>query len=208
MVALTITLYCRCRACRFIEIPSLHQACIFRTPAVYMAIGGQKGSYRDDRKWPVDLHFWLSFYHAGLKIGKVPRTLFYWRQRPGQQTRSHGRLSVSNMRKCKCEFLCMDGGPIWPEVSSESVTIEIWSTGQTLDGWVDDLSFELKCQGKEAVVVPVHWRPGQARPLAVEGGGVHQRRVRLFAFGMEKVRRQVREIFASDWNDVDCIFVA
>jgi len=30
----------------------------------------------------------------------------------------------------------------------------------------------------------------------------------LFAFGMEKARRQVRELFAAEWNDSDHIFVA
>lgn len=143
------------------------------------------------------------FLSCGIDIGMVPRMLFYWRQHSGQQTRSHGRLSVSDMRKCKCEFLCMDGGPIWPESSTESVTIEIWRTGQTLDGWVDDLSFELNRQGEEAVVIPQSLEAGrgssiggrrrQCTPVSsavvfVREGERKATSTRDFCFGLERCR--------------------
>lgn len=113
------------------------------------------------------------------------------------------------MRKCKCEFLCKDGGPIRTDdgAACDDIVIEIWSSGKTLEGWVNDMTTEVKEQGMAAKIVPVDWKPGNVRPphIVVEG---HQRRVHLFAFGMEKARRQVRELFAAEWNDSDHIFVA
>lgn len=166
--------------------------------------------YRDDEKWPVDLHYWLSFFHIGLKVGKVPKVLFYWRQHKGQQTRLHARLAIDNMRRCKCEFLCTDGGPIFGDtLSDQDVVIEIWSTGQTLQGWVEDMTFELSTIGKTAQVVSVDWKPGLVHPV-IETFKFNdkQRRMRLFAFGMERVRRKVRNVFASEWNDDTHLFVA
>ena len=98
---------------RFLEIPSMHQAGIFRLEAVLKATGGHQGCFRDDEIWPVDTHFWLSFFDQGLVCGKVDQVLFHWRQHPGQQTRSHGRLSIENLRRCKCHFLCKEDGWIW-----------------------------------------------------------------------------------------------
>lgn len=126
-----------------------------------------------------------------------------------KQTRNHGRLSIPNMRRCKCEFLCKIGGPIWTGTETRSshddVVIEIWSTGCTLDEWVQDMTAEIAHVGKTARVVVVNWKSGISRPTTIENG---PRRIRLFSFGMEKVRQRVRAIFASEWNDNDHIFVA
>ncbi|KAK3261058.1 hypothetical protein CYMTET_30020, partial [Cymbomonas tetramitiformis] len=101
---------------RFIEIPALHQTGVFRREAVLAATGGsgpslQGAGFRDDEQWAVDQHFWLNWFHLGLLCGKVASPLYLWRQHPRQQTRLHGRLSISNLRKCKAEFLCGRGGP-------------------------------------------------------------------------------------------------
>lgn len=107
----------------------------------------------------------------------------------------------------------MDGGPIFHNrgTANEETVIEIWSTGQTLAGWVNDVSSELEEQGlHNAQVVPVNWKPGLARPPSDSSvfEGRKRRVVRLFAFGMDKVRRKVAAIFASEWNDADHIFVS
>merc|ERR1712032_941278 len=80
------------RSMRFLEIPCLHQAGLFRFEAVSKAVPG--GCFRDDRYWAVDMHFWLNWYHERLVCGKLSQELYFWRQHPGQQTRSHGRLSI------------------------------------------------------------------------------------------------------------------
>merc|ERR1740138_1627863 len=44
---------------RFLEIPCLHQAGLFRRAAVMRATS-PAGTFRDDADWAVDMHFWLS----------------------------------------------------------------------------------------------------------------------------------------------------
>ncbi len=196
------------------------QAAIFRREAVDQTLAVDNStdqcSYRDDAMWPVDYHFWLSFFHGGLEAGKIPDVLFYWRQHCGQQTRNHGRLSISNLRKCKCYFLCKHGGPIWTAIQECSrveglLLVEVWSTANTLTGWVEDLKAELvrAQQHNNATVRGVVWKPGKPKP--VEGCPTNNsgmRLLRLFAFGMEKTRLQVREEFAEAWDDDRFMFVA
>lgn len=79
----------------------------------------------------------------------------------------------------------------------------------TLSGWVADLKYELARQNKQATIVPIDWKPGQPRPSSeTTSPGSSQRVVKLFAFGMEKARTQIREEFGMDWNDDTHIFVA
>ena len=198
---------------RFLEIPSMHQAGIFRLEAVLKSIGGAQGCFRDDEIWPVDTHFWLSFFDEGLVCGKVRQVLFHWRQHPGQQTRSHGRLSIENLRRCKCHFLCKEGGWIWKGVNGgDSVHLEVWTSGgsETLGGWVEELKDELRRHDKtfQCSVVGVEWRPGESIPGRHSSFSTNAKRVRLFAFGMEKARRKVREQIGTDWNDDVDIFVS
>lgn len=202
---------------RFLEIPSMHQAGIFRLEAVLKATGGHQGCFRDDAIWPVDTHFWLSFFDQGLVCGKVDQILFHWRQHPGQQTRSHGRLSIENLRRCKCHFLCKEDGWIWRGVNSgETVRLEVWTSGgsETLSGWLDALNDELRRHSKTSrcTVVGVEWRPGQPIPdddgETQSNSPTHVKRVRLFAFGMEKARRKVRDQVGGEWDDDVDIFVS
>ena len=53
---------------------------------------------------------------------------------PRQHTRTHGRLSLDNLRRVKAHFLVRPGGP-----AHGARRVEVWSTGQTLRGWADDL---------------------------------------------------------------------
>ena len=195
---------------RFLEIPSMHQTGVFRRVAVDLAIDGRHGCFRDDHMWAVDTHFWLNFFHKGLVCGKVNEILFYWRQHPGQQTRTHGRLSIENLRRCKCHFLCKDGGFIWEDTErAEHVVVQVWTSGnsETLKGYTDDLREELRCLGKSSrcEVVGVEWKPGQELPSLTKFK--NRKFVRLFAFGMEKARQRVRAEI-SDWDDRRDIFVS
>lgn len=201
---------------RFLEIPSMHQAGMFRLEAVLKATGGHQGCFRDDEIWPVDTHFWLSFFDQGLVCGKVDQVLFHWRQHPGQQTRVHGRLSIENLRRCKCHYLCKEDGWIWRGVNSgETVRVEVWTSGgsETLSGWLNELNNELRRHNKTSrcTLVGVEWRPGQSIPDDGENQSNSVRpikRVRLFAFGMEKARQKVRNQMEDTWNDDVDIFVS
>ena len=51
---------------------------------------------------PVDLWWWLAFFDCGKRCGKVDGPpLLGWRQHPRQHTRTHGRLSLDNLRRVK-----------------------------------------------------------------------------------------------------------
>lgn len=162
---------------------------------------------------PVDLWWWLSFFHQGKRCGKLEGpALFSWRQHPRQHTRTHGRLSIDNLRLIKVHFLCQEGGPL--HGCSRVIVI---SVGTTLAGWAADLRAHPLC--KQMQVEEVSWAPGKkgnaplptnARLSAGNCGkrkhamlaaahdqsgadeGSINRVVRLWAFGREEVRRKVR----------------
>jgi hypothetical protein len=189
------------RAGRFVEIPSLHQAGLFRRSAVIAATEGTL-QFRDDPQWAVDMHFWLMWFHCGKVCGKIPEKTFFWRQHPKQQTRVHGRLSIENLRKCKADFICRPGGPLCRAAAGEAVSaVQVWSIGSTLEGWVHDLLADGNPPGQ---VVPVEWKPGT--PLPSVPTPPH-RPVRLFAYGSEKVRNIVRQAMQDGWDDELDLFV-
>jgi glycosyltransferase involved in cell wall biosynthesis len=234
---------------RFIEIPSLHQTAIFRRTTVETVLSSNDGSYRDGPlrlayatarvvateaeaaheaalDVPVDLWWWLSFFHAGLACGKVDGLpLFGWRQHPRQHTRTHGRLSLENLRRIKVHFLLKGGGgPL------EGCTrIVVVSVGSTLRGWAADLGAHPACDGN-VEVVGVSWAPGKKgnAPLPPEAhlnycerseavgskrklggeGESKPRTARVWAFGREEVRVKVRACVADFDEMVTDVFVA
>jgi len=194
------------RAARFVEIPSLHQAGLFRREAVDQAVEG--GEFRDDLRWAVDLHFWLNWFEKGLVVGRVPQILYKWRQHPGQQTRQHGRLSIANMRRCKIDFLTAPNAPLSP---AHPAHVQVWSCGSTLRDWVEDLR---TCEHPPANIEGVNWKPGTPLPRNCMSRSdlsskcsQYNRLVRVFAYGMEKPRLKARATFP-DWDDELDVFVA
>ena len=206
---------------RFVEIPALHQAALFRRRAVDAALAASDGAYRDGPRraepaapgdaldTPVDLWWWLAFFDLGLRCGKLEGPpLLGWRQHPRQHTRTHGRLALDQLRKVKAHFLLRAGGP-----AHGAAQIEVWSTGETLRGWVDELQARVAA---DVSVRAVEWKPGAPPPDgwrgrkrkaadgdAVGRGGV----VRLFAFGMAKARAKARAA-VRDWDAALDWFVA
>lgn len=109
---------------RFIEIPALHQTGLYPTALLRDKLGG----YRDLPSWPIDIDTWMRLGEMGVKVGKIDRPLYGWRQHFLQSTRTHGRCSLESLRKCKAHFL--------KRVLPVDVdTIEVWSTGATLQKW-------------------------------------------------------------------------
>eukprot|EP00967_Tisochrysis_lutea_P026963 scaffold31180_cov40-Tisochrysis_lutea.AAC.3 len=103
--------------------------------------------------------------------GKVAGdALFGWRQHPRQHTRTHGRLSIENLRKVKVHFLMRKGGPLFP-----FSRIIVVSVGVTLAGWEEDLRAHPRSEGKS--ILAVEWKPSKrfspvvCKPQSgVEGG--------------------------------------
>src|SRR5262245_21803236 len=94
---------------RFVEIPAMHQSGLYRTEAV-RAIGG----YAPRGEWPADIDFWMRWFEhdalvAPLRVAKLPRVLYRWRQHRRQVTRSHGTAgsvhSLPALRRAKAHYL-------------------------------------------------------------------------------------------------------
>eukprot|EP01052_Picozoa_sp_SAG31_P036370 SAG31_NODE_4528_length_3162_cov_5.936990_1_plen_570_part_00 len=261
---------------RFVEIPALHQTCIFRRSAIDSVLASTAGTYRDgpwyrtrhghqsvasdpedtkasdpeDTKLyataeeahadtldtPVDYWWWLAFFHAGKKCGKLGvheagGPLLGWRQHPRQHTRTHGRLAIEQLRKIKVHFLLRQGGPI----DKHNVTrLVVASRGATLEGWVADLRAHPRAQAgstRGLQILAVDWKPGRKGPSplpqvarlsgpphhCVSTSGLLAEKegdkitsgctMRLWAFGKARVQQKVREQVA-DWADETDLFVA
>ena len=182
--------------------------------------------YRDLVAWPVDSDFWFRWYELGLVCGKLGApALYLWRQHAGQHTRTQGRCSLENLRKCKVHFLTRHGGP-----AHAARRVEVWSTGRTLEGWVDDLRAALgavahaggandgasdgaievrSVEWKPGAPLPPHWRAAAAAARTAHGGGQCEPGVvRLFAFGMPRAREKARASVGAGWREGLDWFVA
>lgn len=201
---------------RFIEQPALHQTAIFRRSAVDDVLAQTNGRYRDgvyrplssgqpsgsvlaaDLDVPVDLWWWLTYFHMHKTCGKLTgEALFGWRQHPRQHTRTHGRLSLDNLRLIKAYYFAI--GP-----AHGASEVQVWSTGRTLDGWVGDLA-----AAGVAGITPVNWKPGSPLPTIWRSNGKRKAAgldgsragiLRIFVFGKEKAREKVRASVL-DWDD-------
>ena len=83
----------------FVESPFVHPSVMFRRQTVE-AVGG----YRD-MGWAEDYDLWLRLASAGTSFARLPRTLFFWRERPERATRTCAAYSREAFRLCKLHHL-------------------------------------------------------------------------------------------------------
>jgi len=83
----------------FVESPFVHPSTMFRREAVESA-----GGYRD-MGWAEDYDLWLRLAAAGTRFARLPRTLFFWRERPERATRTSAAYSREAFRLCKLHHL-------------------------------------------------------------------------------------------------------
>jgi len=177
---------------RFIEIPALHQTCLYSASQVK-----QIGGYRDIPEWPVDIDFWMRWFESSKSCLKLPKQLYVWRQHQNQGTRTNGRCSLANLRKCKVHYLMKS-------VLQPYSTVLMWSTGHTLDGWCTDL----EAADSDKKVVRVIWNskdPVPSHSIVDEQGN---RVSRLFGFGEPKARRRVIAMLKPKFDPEHDWFVA
>lgn len=163
---------------RFVEIPALHQTGLYRRRRLE-TIGG----YASDRRWPVDIDFWMRWFEAGARIGKVDRALYGWRQHRRQSTRTSPLHRLETLRACKAWYFVRGparGGPI-----------DVVSVGRTLAGWCDALR-----SAGAGDVRAISWRTrGPLPPTRPDAA-------RLFAYGTARVRARVAGLLGGgdrDW---------
>lgn len=68
-----------------VDSPLAHGTALLRRAALERA-----GGWRD-RDWPEDVDLWVRLLAAGARLGKVPRTLYAWRQHEASATRRDPR---------------------------------------------------------------------------------------------------------------------
>jgi len=156
---------------RFVEIPALHQTGLCRRAALE-TVGGFVGASADGG-WPLDIDFWMRWFERGLVVGKLPRSLYRWRQHARQSTRTSPAHRLEALRRCKARYFARGPG--------RGRAIDVLSVGATLRGFCA----ELRAAGCDDVRA-IEWRPTSPLPAT------RREAARLFVYGMEPARERAR----------------
>lgn len=84
---------------RFVESPFAHPSVMFRRELV-----ARHGGYRDG-DFPEDYELWLRWLEAGVRMGKVPRSLLRWHDPPARLSRTDARYNVESFYRLKADYL-------------------------------------------------------------------------------------------------------
>ena len=83
----------------YVDSPLAHGTALMRREALERVDGWQ------ERGWPEDLDLWVRMIEAGVRLTKVPRRLYAWRQHAGSATRVDPRYAPERFRALKLEAL-------------------------------------------------------------------------------------------------------
>lgn len=89
---------------RFVEAPLVHPSVTLRRSALE-AVGGWQ-----DTPWPEDWDLWLRLAGAGFRLGKIPKTLHFWRDGATRLTRTDARYGLAKMALLRAHHLAR--GPL------------------------------------------------------------------------------------------------
>ncbi len=173
---------------RWVEIPAMHQAGLYRRVALD-AIGG----YEPRGPWPADIDVWLRWFAAGLTIEKLPDVLYRWRQHPTQSTRTSPQHSLAVLRAAKIHDL---------ERELKGKLVVLTSIGETLDAWRDDLE-----NSTIMLAESLPWRPSQEPPPAAVAEPPSNAVV-VAAYGRPTARKRVRAALGHPSEPDALLFVA
>jgi glycosyltransferase involved in cell wall biosynthesis len=98
---------------RFRESPLVHPTVMFRKTAVE-----RHGTYADG-PFPEDYELWLRWLDAGVRMTKLPETLYTWNDPPDRLSRVHSRYSVAAFYRTKARYLARwleANNPLHPRV--------------------------------------------------------------------------------------------
>jgi glycosyltransferase involved in cell wall biosynthesis len=100
---------------RFVESPVAHPSAVVRRELLdgYQDFGG-----------PEDYDLWLRLLERGVRMRKIERYLYFWREHGNRLTRVDGRYSVENFLRCKSRYL--QSGPL-----ADAGAVIVWGAGQT-----------------------------------------------------------------------------
>lgn len=84
---------------RFVESPVIHPSVMVRRRILEEA-----GGYRQTG-WAEDYDLWLRLATEGVRFGRLPEVLFFWRERPERATRTMDEYTADAFRSCKIHHL-------------------------------------------------------------------------------------------------------
>lgn len=106
---------------QFVESPIAHPTVMFRKE-----LGLKYGTYRDG-DFPEDYELWLRWLSKGVKMAKIPETLFSWRDLSGRLSRTDQRYRFEAFYKTKAKYLAS-----WlQENNIHHPDVMIWGAGRT-----------------------------------------------------------------------------
>jgi len=165
----------------FVESPLPHPSVMFRKGPV-MELGG----YRE-MGWPEDYDLWLRMAGEGMRFGKVPRVLLYWRESAGRISRRHGMYSLEAFREVRARNLAD-----WRLATDGKV--QLWGAGRDGKTWAKLLmrhGFEVvqfididakKVGGQACGGIPVVWPADIIEGIPILG-----------VVGIKGAREQIRD---------------
>lgn len=164
----------------YVEAPFTHPSVMFRRDAIH-ALGGYRA-----RGWPEDYDLWLRLARAGARFGRLPETLFFWRDRPQRLTRTAREYALEAFRACKAHHLVRS-------FLAGIDTVTLWGAGIEGKAWRRALLAEGVAVKRWIEVDPrkigqvIHGAPVCDTGALVAGGGKT-----LVTVGAKGAREQVR----------------
>lgn len=86
----------------YVESPFAHPTVMVRREVLARVGGYAEGPF------PEDYELWLRMHAAGVRMGKVPRVLLRWRERPSRTSRTHPRYAREAFDRLRARFLAAD----------------------------------------------------------------------------------------------------
>jgi hypothetical protein len=167
---------------RFVESPFVHPSIVMRKD-VLVHVGG----YRD-YGWPEDYDLWLRMADAGVRFGRLPEILFFWRDHPERATRTMPEYSATAFRTCKFHHLQQDFLKDVQAVIIVGAGLEgrawqrlLTSAGIRVSGWID---VDPRKIGKSLLGAPV---------VGPEVAHLHKYKL-IVAIGVRGAREQFRTL--------------
>jgi len=111
----------------YVDSPLAHGTALMRREALERVDGWR------ERGWPEDLDLWVRMIEAGVRLTKVPRRLYAWRQHAGSATRIDPRYAPERFRALKLDAL---GRGLLRERSR----VTLVGVGTSVRGWAGALS--------------------------------------------------------------------